>query len=130
LDIAKAWSAVTAAALSIFFVGGLWYSAFEKAWSRANGFTLDYLKTRNMPLVFSLSFFFSLIMALNLALFIGKSGFAFGLIAGLLTGIGWIVPAFGMVALFEKRPRSYLMVNGGYMATAFTLMGGIIGLWK
>lgn len=69
-------------------------------------------------------------MALNLALFIGKSGFAFGLIAGLLTGIGWIVPAFGMVALFEKRPRSYLMVNGGYMATAFTLMGGIIGLWK
>jgi hypothetical protein len=135
MDIAKAWSelnwlAVIAAALSTFVVGGIWYSVFDKAWSRANGFTSEYLKTRSMGLVFAVSLVLSLMMALNLALFVGDAGFVFGLIAGALTGLGWVIPAFGIVALFEKRSVAYLLVNGGYMAVAFILMGAIIGGWR
>jgi len=135
MDIAKVWSelnwlAVIAAALSTFVVGGIWYSVLDKIWMKANQFTQEFLKSRSMPLVFGLSIVLSLIMSINLALFIGKAGLEFGLIAGFLAGLGWVVPAFGIVALFEKRPFSYVLINGGYMLLAFILMGAIIGAWK
>lgn len=135
MELAKVWSelnwiAVMTAAFSTFMVGGIWYTALDKAWSKASGLTPELLKSRNMLLVFGLSLFLSLIMALNLALFIGKNGPEFGLIAGLLTGLGWVLPAFGIVALFEKKPLAYVLVNGMYMVVAFTLMGLILGLWK
>jgi len=135
MDLARAWSglnwlAVIGAALSTFVVGGIWYSVFDKAWSKANGFTKEILKARNMGLVFAISILLSLVMALNLALFVGDAGLVFGLIAGFLAGLGWVVPAFGIVALFEKRPLAYLLVNGGYMVVAFILMGAIVGGWR
>lgn len=135
MELAKVWSelnwmAVMTAAFSTFMVGGIWYTALDKAWSKASGLTPELLKSRNMLLVFGLSLFLSLIMALNLALFIGKNGPEFGLIAGLLTGLGWVLPAFGIVALFEKKPLAYVLVNGMHMVVAFTLMGLILGLWK
>jgi hypothetical protein len=135
MDMTKAlselnWLAVLAAALSTFVLGGIWYTVFDKMWTKANGFTAAFLKTRNMALVFAVSIVLSLVMALNLALFVGDSGLQFGLIAGLLTGLGWVVPAFGIVALFEKRPLAYLLVNGGYMVFAFILMGAIVGGWR
>jgi len=40
----------------------------------ANNFTSDYLKERKMPLVFGLSFVFSFLMSLNLAMFIDNGG--------------------------------------------------------
>jgi hypothetical protein len=33
------------------------------------------------------------------------------------------------VALFERRPWAYLLVNGGYMVVAFVVMGAILGAW-
>jgi hypothetical protein len=135
MDMTKVWSelnwlAVMTAAFSTFLVGGVWYTALDKVWSKASGLTPELLKSRNMLLVFGLSLLLSLIMALNLALFIGKNGLEFGLIAGSLTGLGWVLPAFGIVALFEKKPLAYVLVNGLYMVVAFTLMGSILGVWK
>jgi hypothetical protein len=135
MDIVKVWSelnwlAVIVSAVSTFLVGGIWYTILDKVWTKANGFIPGFLKSRNMGLVFGLSLVLSLIMALNLALFIGKAGFEFGLIAGFLTGLGWVVPAFGIVALFEKKPLAYVMVNGGYMVVSFIIMGAVIGAWK
>ena len=71
------WLAVVVAALSTFVIGGIWYAVFEKPWMAANDFSTENLSNRNMPLVFVLSFFFSLILSLNLAMFIGKEGVAF-----------------------------------------------------
>jgi hypothetical protein len=124
------WLAVLVAALSTFLIGGLWYSIFEKAWMSSNNFSQDFLRKRKMPLVFGLSFVLSFIMALNLALFIGKEDFIFGAIAGFLTGFGWITLAIGIIALFENRTLKYVLINGGYMIFAFTIMGFILGAWK
>jgi len=60
-------------------------------------------------------------MALNLALFIGKEGGSFGGMAGFMTGFGWIFFAIGIIALFEKKPLNYVLINGGYMITASPL---------
>ena len=123
------WPAIFAAAISTFLIGGLWYSLFEKPWMTANGFTREFLKQRKLPVVFGLSFIFSFIMAFNLALFIGKEGTSFGGMAGFMAGFGWIFFAIGIIALFEKKSLSYVLVNGGYMVTAFTVMGFILGAW-
>jgi hypothetical protein len=32
--------------------------------------------------------------------------------------------------LFERRPWSYLLINGGYMTVALVLMGAILGGWR
>jgi len=123
------WLAVIAAAISTFIIGGLWYKVFEKQWMSSNGFTADDLKDRNIGLVFGLAFLFSLIMAFNLALFIGQEDMTYGAMAGFLTGFGWVFFAIGIISLFEKRSATYVLINGGYMITAFTVMGAIIGAW-
>ena len=124
------WLAVISAALSTFFIGGIWYTVFDKPWMAVNNFTKEHLETRKMPMVFGLSLLFAFIMAINLALFIGEEGFSFGMIAGFMTGFGWVLFAIGIIALFENRPMKYVLINGGYMTVAFTLMGAILGAWK
>jgi hypothetical protein len=124
------WYAVSTAALSTFIIGGIWYTMFEKSWMDANNFTSDYLKERKMPLVFGLSFVLSFVMSLNLAMFIGNQGLAYGFMAGFLAGFGWVAFAIAIIALFEKRPLKYVLINGGYMLVSFSVMGAILGAWK
>jgi hypothetical protein len=124
------WLAVVCAALSTFLIGGLWYSIFEKPWMAANNFTKEYLLTRKMPLVFWLSFLFALFMAINLAMFVGKEDLTYGMIAGFMTGFGWVSFSIAIIALFENRPLKYVLINGGYMIVSFTVMGAILGGWK
>ena len=124
------WPAIFVSAFSNFLIGGIWYSVFKKQWIRVNEFTEEYLSKRNLPLVFSLSFLFSLIMSFNLAMFLGpKADFAFGLISGFLTGFGFVFFSIGIISLFEKRSHRYVLINGGYMVIVFTVMGAILGAW-
>jgi hypothetical protein len=124
------WLAIFCAALSTFVLGGIWYSLLEKKWMAANNFTKEYLSKRNLPLVFGLSFVFAFIMAFNLAMFLGvRADMTFGIIAGFLSGFGWVFFSIGIIALFERRSVQYVLINGGYMILAFTVMGAIIGVW-
>ncbi|WP_231862271.1 DUF1761 domain-containing protein [Rufibacter sp. DG15C] len=126
------WLAVTVAALSTFLIGGLWYSPllFANPWMRANKFDPQNMGSPNMALIFGLAFVLSFFMALNLALFIGAGDMAFGAMAGFMAGFGWVALAMGVISLFERRPISYVLINGGYMTVAFTVMGAILGAWK
>lgn len=122
--------AVLTAALSTFVIGGIWYSVLEKSWMAANHFTAEDLKKRNMPVVFGLTFLFSLLMSFNLALFIGKESIAYGTMAGFMTGFGWVALSVAIISLFENRSIRYVLINGGYMIVSFTIMGAILGAWK
>ena len=124
------WNAIIVAAFSTFIIGGIWYAVFEKPWMAANNFTKDDLKKRKMPVVFGLSFLFSLLMSLNLAMFISKQDMAYGAIAGFMTGFGWMALGIAIISLFENRSLKYVLINGGYMIVSFTLMGAILGAWK
>ncbi|MEP6846593.1 MAG: DUF1761 domain-containing protein [Panacibacter sp.] len=125
------WFAILIAAISTFLIGGIWYSIFEKPWMAANNFTKELLQQRKLPVVFGLSFLFSFIMAFNLAMFIGaKAGIYFGLLAGFLAGFGWVFFSIGIISLFEKRSFKYMLINGGYITVAFTVMGAILGAWN
>lgn len=123
--------AVLVAALISFLIGGLWYSPvlFGKPWMEEMGFTDEDTKG-NMGMIFGTTFVLSLIIAFNLAAFLGPdANFVWGLTAGALAGIGWVATALGILYLFERRSMRLYLINAGYHAVTFTLMGGLLGLW-
>jgi hypothetical protein len=125
--------AVLCAALLSFAIGGLWYSPllFAKPWMRENGFSEERLRQAPMGRVFALSALAALVMAFNLAAFIGaKASLGFGLFAGFATGLGWVAMSLGVIYLFEQRSLRLWLINSGYQVVAYTLMGGLIGVWR
>lgn len=126
--------AIIAAAVSMFLIGGVWYSKalFANVWMKENNLTEEQLAKSNKAKTFGLSFLFSLIMAFNLAMFISDESidFTMAIFYSLCVGLGWIALAFGIVALFELRSWRYIFINGGYMVISFLVMGIIIGAWK
>ena len=98
---------------------------------KETGLTDEALRRRNMGLVFGSSFVLSLIIALNLAAFLaGPPNLVWGLAAGALAGFGWVATGMGITYLFEARSFRLFLVNAGYHAVTFTVMGGILGVWK
>lgn len=123
--------AVFLAALSAFFLGALWYTViFVKPWQKELG-----MKEQNgnpqMPNLGRLligSFLLELIMAFNLAMFIGSDATAgFGLGAGLAAGLGWVALAFGVNYMFEGKSFKLWLINASYNTVVFAIMGLIIG---
>lgn len=124
--------AVFVAALISFVVGGVWYSPimFAKSWMEENGFKEEELQG-NQAKIFAVSFILALIISLNLAAFLqGPPDLVWGLTAGALAGIGWVATALGITYLFERKSLKLFFINAGYHAVTFTLMGGILGIWK
>jgi hypothetical protein len=133
------WLAVLTAGVSAFLLGGIWYSPalFGNAWMRENNFTAEQVQRGNKGKIFGWSFLLSLVMSVNLALFLAdpkegcgeKTTLAWGAIAGFLAGI-WTFCSIAIVALFEQKGLRYILINGGYTAAALTLMGTILGIWR
>ena len=127
------WAVLAAAAIN-FVIGGLWYSPAlsGKIWMRASGLKDEDLKRGSPSVIFGASFVFCLIMAANLAAFLADPAttFGFAVAAGIAAGLGWAAMGLGVVALFERRPWSYILVNGGYFTVSFAAMGAILGVWR
>jgi hypothetical protein len=126
--------AVLAASVSAFVIGGLWYSPllFYRAWLAANGFSEADVQKGSPARIYGGAFVLTLVMATNLAAFLGRpdTTLSWGATAGALTGAGWVMPGIAVVALFERRPLAYTLVNGGYWTVALALMGAILGGWR
>jgi hypothetical protein len=123
--------AAVVAALSSFLIGGLWYSPilFARAWMRETGLTEADLG-KGLGRAFGGAAVLSLVAALNLAFFLGPSaGVAWGATAGALAGVGWVAASLGIVYLFERRSTLLILIDGGYQAVAYTVMGAILGAW-
>jgi Protein of unknown function (DUF1761) len=124
--------AILAAAVSAFALGAVWYGMlFGAAWKKANGFDSQ-PPAADMRKVFGVSFILSLVMSFNLAMFLNepKTTVAWGATAGFLAGFGWVMMGFGIIGLFERRSLAYVLINGGYLTVALTLMGAILGAWR
>ncbi len=123
--------AVALAALSAFFLGFIWYTVlFAKAWQKLIGMTksVSANQTPNLGKLLIGSFILEVIMAFNLAAFIGTDAdWLFGLFAGLATGLGFVSLAFGVNYLFEGKSFKLWLINAGYNTVVFAVMGLIIG---
>lgn len=128
--------AILTAAISTFALGGLWYSPllFGNLWKRELGLTEEECKRREASAgvgrIMGISFVLELIMAFNLAAFLGaKSTLASGTFAGAAAGFGWVALSMGVTYLFEQKSLRFFFINAGYHGVAFTIMGAILGAW-
>lgn len=127
------YPAILVAALVSFVVGGAWYSPllFAKAWMGEAGLDDAALRRAKLGKVFALAFVCSLVMAFNLSAFLGaKPTLAFGTMAGLAAGLGWVAMSLGVIYLFEQRSLKLWLINAGCQVVTYTLMGAVIGVWK
>jgi uncharacterized protein DUF1761 len=127
------WIAVALCAVSSLVLGGIWYSPvlFGKAWQQAAGLSDEQAKSGNMAMIFGLAFLLSLIAAAVFAMFIGtEMTLGAATAAGFSAGLCWVAASYGICYLFERRPLSLWLINGGYHTVQFTLFGLILGLMQ
>jgi hypothetical protein len=127
------YPAILLATLSSFALAAVWYSPalFGRVWMRESGFTAKTLRAKGgTARILAASFVLELLMAFNLAAFLGaKSTVAFGAFAGAAAGFGWVAMAYGVTYLFEHRSVRIFLINAGYHGVALTIMGTILGAW-
>jgi len=127
------WLAVVAAALAFYAIGAVWYTfLFGKAWMKEVNMTPEDAKKANLTRVMLLTLLFTLVMVATLALRIGspEAGPLECVLYGFLTGFGWVAMGLALNAVYEMRSWRYILINGGYMVTGFTVAGLILGYWK
>ena len=126
--------AVFVCALLSLVIGALWYSPllFFKAWQRQTGLTDEQVAKANPIRTYSLTLVLAWIISYNLAFFLGdrETTWRFGLIAGLLAGVGWAATTFVIISLFEQRSLKYMLINCGYITVYFGLIGFVLGIWR
>ena len=126
--------AVLACAVFNLILGALWYSPalFYKAWKKENNLTDEIIQNSNPLKTHGISFLLALMMAYNMAFFLGNEGtdWQWGLTAGFLTGFGWAAAIFTAIALFEQKSWRYILINGGYIIVYFSVIGFILGIWR
>lgn len=123
--------AVLVATLSGFVIGGTWYGPlFGKPWMAASGMTKEKGAEGNMAVTYGLAFVLNAIAAMGLALLLDADhGLLLGVHAGIAASLFFVVPALGVIYLFERRPLQLFFINAGYQVVNFTVMGAILGLW-
>jgi hypothetical protein len=122
--------AVFLATVAAFVLGGIWYGPlFGKAWMAAHGFTPEQLRQGFNPVrTYGLMFVIGLVTAYTLALFLGPDvDWSTGALYGLVAGAVWVGGSIATNYQFENTGNLLLMINGGYHAVRFLVMGAILG---
>ena len=122
--------AVLVATISSFVIGGIWYGPlFGQAWMAAHGFTAEDLrKNWNPTRTYGITFGIGLATAYTFAMFLGEGiGWAQGAQNGLIAGAIWVAGSIATNYQFEGTTPVLLMINGGYHAFRFAVMGAILG---
>ncbi len=125
--------AVLVCAVMSLVIGALWWSPilFAKAWQNETGLSDEQLKQMNPLKTFGLTFLLAYLASYNLAFFIGDPGTTWqgGIAAGSLAAI-WAIVMYVIIGLFEQRTLKHLLINSGYIAVYFAVIGAILGAWR
>src|SRR5947209_4008127 len=113
-------TAVFLAAVTSFFLGGLWYSPalFGRLWNREAGRSAD-AQAFHPARVFAISFFLALFSATSFAFLIGpKPPLPGALLRGLIIGAA-VATSFGINYQFANRSILLWLIDGGYHTVQF-----------
>lgn len=123
--------ATLVATLSGFILGALWYGPlFGKSWIRAAGLTADEIQRDFSPgRTYGATFVLGFIASYALGLYLGPDpGRAFSMVTGAVAGTFLVATALATNYVFERKPVVLMLINGGYHAVRFTLIGLTFGL--
>lgn len=120
------------AAMSLV-IGALWWSPllFARPWQSEVGLSDEQLKQMNPLKTFGLTFVLAYLAAYNLAFFLGdrSTTWKWGIAAGLLAAF-WAISMFVIIGLFEQRSFKHLLIDCGYIALYFAVIGFVLGVWR
>ena len=122
--------ATLVATLAGFVLGALWYGPlFGRPWMRAVGLSADRLRNINPARTYGTTLVLGLAASYMMGLYLGPNpGLAFALATGAAAGVFLVATALATNYLFEGRPAVLTIINGGYHAVRFTLIGLTFGL--
>lgn len=126
------WYAVLTATVIVFLLGGIWYTPglFGRPGIVAQDAEMFGGPSRRMDVIFVVAFIMQWTQATILAAILGpNSTVALGINVGLLIALFLVSTSIAFHYVFEKRPLSHLLINGGYHLVSFSIMGAIIGGW-
>jgi hypothetical protein len=123
---------IVLAAVAGFILGGAWYSPplFGHVWARESGTP----ETHNPDPKAQVRFFVILLVLLALVAAVlayalawrGAAGAVDGLEMGAVAAV-LAVAVVGMDTLFERKRLRLFLINAGYYAASFCVMGAIVG---
>jgi hypothetical protein len=95
-----------------------------------NGFTLESIKQGFNPLkLYGTTFLLSALASWLFGMFVGPDpDLRYAVGAGLAIGVVWVAGSFGTSYLFEGKSLRHFLINGGYHAMQFGLIGLAFGL--
>jgi hypothetical protein len=114
-----------------FVLGALWYGPlFSKPWMQAVGLSEEVLRRDFNPAkTYGITFVLGFLGAYVFGLFLGPDpSLTLGVGAGAAAGVFWVAMSLATNDLFERRPVRLMLINGGYHAVRFTLIGLAFGL--
>ena len=131
------WPAILVAALAYFALGSLWYSKilFAKRWIADLKLDINNPEAKKgMGLMFGGSFVLMFVQSLAIAILaerigIRGEGWMSGLKLGAVTGGCFAATAVGVNYLYEKKPLSLFLINGGYAVMGNIIAAIIICSW-
>jgi hypothetical protein len=116
-------------------IGALWYSKFlfGPAWQKSLGLKDEDLR-KNMALIFGLSFVLSMVLAFGLGMYAGyhepeEQTFVHGAFHASLSFVFFGLPVIGINSLYNRNTLVYTLINLGYWALTFMIIGGIMYAW-
>jgi hypothetical protein len=131
------WPAIAVAALAYFALGSLWYSKilFAKRWIADSKIDInDPNAKKGMGLMFGGSLVLMFVQCLAIAILaerigISGNGWMSGIKLGVVTGGCFAATAVGVNYLYEKKPLSLFLINGGYAIVGNIIAAIIICCW-
>lgn len=130
------WAVLVSAIVSMV-IGMIWYSPalFGNAWMRSGGMTknmMDETKKNGMAWRYIIAFIGSLLIAYVLAHFVDYTqsvSFTEGMLTGLWTWLGFIIPTLLGSVLWEGKTWTYYLINVLYQLISLLVIGGILAAW-
>ncbi|HUC28378.1 MAG TPA: DUF1761 domain-containing protein [Candidatus Acidoferrum sp.] len=132
--------AVLVCALATMVVGFLWYSPmlFAKPWTILMGYDPnDKAKMAEMQKSAGPSYAMSMVASILSAIVLGKiinvsgaTNAIDGLKIGLVVWLGFVTTVQFTNALFSRQRNRLYLINTGYQAVCYVVMGAILGAWR
>lgn len=131
------WLAVAVAAVAYFMLGGLWYSKalFGNTWIKSTGIDMNKPDAKKgVGGVMALTFILEFIICIALAILVYRlkisDGVLSGIKLGLLTGICFSAVVICISYLYQGRPKTLTMIDGGYHVAGNMVAAVILSIWQ
>ena len=124
---------VLAGAAAFFVVGMVWYGAlFGKAWQKGAGMSDEQMQSGNMAIIFGLCFVCEVLIAAVLWHLLVRTNPAPHVVMMMATGFagGVMIPAMAINYLFQRKPLSLYLIDGGHFLFGMAAMGGVFLLMR